>query len=81
MLEGFNIGHLALVLETSRAIFVPSRNVFWRLEVTFFSSRAIGERCRREFENSFLLFPLESFQVSHACVKSSGDGRFLTPYL
>ena len=39
------------------------------LKVTFSSSLAFGERCRREVENNLLLFSQKSFQVGYAVVK------------
>ena len=53
--EEVHIGRLALVLETfENHLCVIAKQVFWMLEVTLSGSRAFVERCRHEFEQSFL---------------------------
>ena len=51
MSKEVHIEELALMLETFKNhLCVIMKYVFWMLEVTFPSSRAIAERCRRESE-------------------------------
>jgi hypothetical protein len=51
MFKEVHIEQLALMLETFKNhLCVITKYVFWMLEVTFSDSRAIAERCRREFK-------------------------------
>jgi hypothetical protein len=64
-----------------RTILVSSRSMCsgcWKW-LSLFDSRAIAERCRREFKKIFSLFPRESSRIGHACADYSWDDRLLPP--
>jgi hypothetical protein len=65
MFEDIHTGHLALMLETfENHLCVITKYVFWILEViSLFGSRAIVERCRREFKRNFLCYPREYLEL------------------
>jgi hypothetical protein len=80
MFEEIYIGHSAIVLETCRTIFVPSRSMCsrcWKW-LSLFGSRAIVARCRREFKKNFLI----SSGIISNCTCMCGyswDDRLLPP--